>query len=778
MKNRKQYIVIFTFIVSLMLFPNLNCFSQKIDFLNLDNYKVALKFFNKKQYHEAVETFSHLLSLEPNDALLNYYYGVCLVETNKHINLSQEYLKIAITGIVPANAYFYLARSYHLTYQFDKAKVYYEKFLQKAKRKDAANFETIRQIEMCQNGMEITKSVKKLKTIKNVSIKNDDFFRAYRINFSGKFTPKPKEFFSINEKLRIKSNQQYQNEIIFYSEKSDIIYYSSWFNRSGLDIVVKQKLKKNKWTQTQKLSEIINTKYDDAFPFLHTDGKTLYFSSKGHNSMGGYDIFKTTFDSVENTWSEPTNLNFPINTPHDDFLFVLNNEKNTATFASNRMTDKTRISVFTISLNENSEKLRVNGKSLIAISEMQFIDNTTEKILTNTNYTTTDNSIEINAVLDSLKIMIIKFNYYHDFYKTKEYELKGEIENQSNLHKKSNEQFKHSKTENEKSQTEKLVSTLKTLTNNCNILSRKIRNEIIELKEIENAFIKKNSNKDILKFVENPAKLLLHLNSQNNDLKYDYRNFVKQLNFLSDLQKPIVKFDTVELDTSMYFVNFDSEGNLVPSSRTKLETNLECFFVVQMGVYIKDIKKEVLQNIKPVIVETLPNGQKRYSTGVFSDFETAEKKRNEIANLGTQDAYIKAILHGKKTTIENANIFLNKNEIDTFAKYNGTIENINDNQVINKNKIVFRIQIGVYKETFDIENYRLKFEKEKKYQLSYFKTNQKTYVFLKNQFQNFNDATTFKNEARNNGIKDAFIVAFQGDKKISIDEAKRLITNK
>ncbi len=54
--------------------------------------------------------------------------------------------------------------------------------------------------------------------------------------------------------------------------------------------------------------------------FMHPDGRTLYFSSKGHNSMGGFDLYKT--ELTDGKWSKPENMGFPINTPDDDVFFL------------------------------------------------------------------------------------------------------------------------------------------------------------------------------------------------------------------------------------------------------------------------------------------------------------------------------------------------------------------------------------------------------------------------------------------------------------------------
>lgn len=80
--------------------------------------------------------------------------------------------------------------------------------------------------------------------------------------------------------------------------------------------------KKERWGDPQNLSNTVNTEYDERGVFMHPDGRTLFYSSDGKGSMGGYDIFKTHLTD-EGYWSEPENLGYPINTPGDDRFFVL-----------------------------------------------------------------------------------------------------------------------------------------------------------------------------------------------------------------------------------------------------------------------------------------------------------------------------------------------------------------------------------------------------------------------------------------------------------------------
>src|ERR1035437_2224024 len=119
--------------------------------------------------------------------------------------------------------------------------------------------------------------------------------------------------------------------------EGQVLYFSS--NRPGgygkKDIYRAVKLGNGQWSKAVNLGPTVNTAEDEDSPFIHPDGKTLYFSSKGHKNMGGYDIFKTTFES-NGHWSEPENLGYPVNTPDDDIYFVLSTNGKTGYYSSLR----------------------------------------------------------------------------------------------------------------------------------------------------------------------------------------------------------------------------------------------------------------------------------------------------------------------------------------------------------------------------------------------------------------------------------------------------------
>lgn len=90
------------------------------------------------------------------------------------------------------------------------------------------------------------------------------------------------------------------------------------------------------WTKPANLGPGINTFYNERYPFLTRDGLTLFYSSDNLRSMGGYDIFKASFDPESFTWSNPSNPGFPINSPLDDTYMVLSPDGMTAYLTSDR----------------------------------------------------------------------------------------------------------------------------------------------------------------------------------------------------------------------------------------------------------------------------------------------------------------------------------------------------------------------------------------------------------------------------------------------------------
>lgn len=103
--------------------------------------------------------------------------------------------------------------------------------------------------------------------------------------------------------------------------------------QGGTDIYVSKK-RKGRWSRPENLGEKINTDGHEGFPFIHQNGK-LYFCSKGHLGLGGFDIFVTEMDE-NGTWMAPINLGAPINSPSDDISIFIDKTEEKGLFTSSR----------------------------------------------------------------------------------------------------------------------------------------------------------------------------------------------------------------------------------------------------------------------------------------------------------------------------------------------------------------------------------------------------------------------------------------------------------
>ncbi|WMJ72052.1 OmpA family protein [Cytophagaceae bacterium ABcell3] len=125
----------------------------------------------------------------------------------------------------------------------------------------------------------------------------------------------------------INTQKSIENSVTI-SQDGKVLFFSS--NKSGgvggFDLYLTKKMRDGQWGEPENLGHVVNTPFDEESPFLHSDGKTLYFSSKGHEGMGGFDIFKTVYDSTTEQWSKPENIGYPINSPDDDLHFTLSGD--------------------------------------------------------------------------------------------------------------------------------------------------------------------------------------------------------------------------------------------------------------------------------------------------------------------------------------------------------------------------------------------------------------------------------------------------------------------
>lgn len=305
----------------------------------------ADKLFDAEQFVEATPQYLHLIALNPRSPEYNYKYGTCLLFNSYKKQDAFKYLNYSITdpNIAP-EAYFYLGKAFHLNFQFNEAIKNYNIYIQKSAGKPNPNFDINHQIEMCQNGKKLLTTITDLIVLEKKEIEYASFFRLYNLADIGGVMLITAEYQS---KIDKKKNH---TPLIHFPDKAQTIYYSSYGDseKGSKDIYYRKRLPDGKWGLPAPVAGNVNTTFDEDFPYLSPSGEYLYFCSKGHNSMGGFDVFRSKFDPESSTFGQPENMDFAISSPDNDLFYVVDSLEKNAYFASSRQSQNGKIHVYKV----------------------------------------------------------------------------------------------------------------------------------------------------------------------------------------------------------------------------------------------------------------------------------------------------------------------------------------------------------------------------------------------------------------------------------------------
>ena len=157
----------------------------------------------------------------------------------------------------------------------------------------------------------------------------------------------------------------------------DVLYIAS--NRSGgyggADIYIARKLPTGHWGKMMNLGPEINTAYDEVFPSISPDEKELFFSSEGHTSMGGLDIFRAKWDEKNKKWKAIKNMGSPINTTEDNMNFRISKTGKHGYISAARPGGYGDLDVYRVDFNDVEPRYTVITGKIYAVNTNQLIDN-------------------------------------------------------------------------------------------------------------------------------------------------------------------------------------------------------------------------------------------------------------------------------------------------------------------------------------------------------------------------------------------------------------------
>ncbi|MEO6302735.1 MAG: hypothetical protein ABIP51_06150, partial [Bacteroidia bacterium] len=337
LKIVKKTIVLLTLIISCPVF------SQSVSVEDIK--KEANKLFEEDEFTKAYKLFAQLVSNYPKDPEYNFKLGVCMIYSEPDKKKCLPYLTFANSkpDEAPKEVKFYLGKAYHINYLFDEAIKYYNEYKQVGSYAKQKKLMVDREIISCGYGKRLLSNLSDLEVKSKKQLNEADYFRSYDLkDIGGKLLIKPEAFRTGADK------KKKEKSVVYLPRSADKVFFSSYGeNTASKDIYYAIKLANGEFAKPVKLNGI-NTDYDEDYPFLHPNGKTLYFASKGHNGMGGYDIFKSDYIDATDSWTQPVNLEFPINSPDDDYLYVTDSLEKVAYFSTGRQSPPGKIDVLKI----------------------------------------------------------------------------------------------------------------------------------------------------------------------------------------------------------------------------------------------------------------------------------------------------------------------------------------------------------------------------------------------------------------------------------------------
>ena len=230
-------------------------------------------------------------------------------------------------------------REAFLNYDFDEAADLYDQYkalMTKAKQPFFEEFDIWEsELDVASNAFE---RVQKIVIIDSISVKKGDFFKAYRLSPSTGEIGLAKNLSSISESG--------VRELAFLNERKDFLITAQPGSEGDLRLYEHYKLLDGSWESMESLSGTFEKSGDYGFPFMAADGQTLYFANNGEGSMGGYDIFVAQRDPLTGEYLQPLNLGMPFNSPYDDLMMVIDEERGLGWWATDRNSEDGKIDVY------------------------------------------------------------------------------------------------------------------------------------------------------------------------------------------------------------------------------------------------------------------------------------------------------------------------------------------------------------------------------------------------------------------------------------------------
>lgn len=220
--------------------------------------------------------------------------------------------------------------SLYRAYDFDNALVTFNQALEMVRSSSAVNQSVLNsvseRVQLAENGVSMSQFVRAPKVLGRKKFSKEDYFLYFSLeDNSWRRLPTILDADDGDEFVRA----------LYAPDWDDVLYFST-DDGTGTRSIYMTENQEGIWSVPRKVDAVSSAGSNEIYPMVSPDGRTLYFSSDAPGGLGGYDLYFSRWDDLQETWSMPQNMGIPFSSPDDDFLFIDSQDEKYSMFASTR----------------------------------------------------------------------------------------------------------------------------------------------------------------------------------------------------------------------------------------------------------------------------------------------------------------------------------------------------------------------------------------------------------------------------------------------------------
>ena len=626
------------FVTGLLLFLTGFILSGQEGFRDLPKSpQQSLSSFEEGDFREALSGYRKLMEIDPENVSYSYYSGRCLVELNEQLDDAIELLYAASIAGTPHDVNFYLGMAYHRSYNFTDALKYFKRFEREASRQELKEYNIKHLILTCRSAREITATYNPYEVINVTFIDLFDSLQFRQVKMKGgHLQRKPAAYFRDNEAQNGLTSLMFIPPV---SVRKDYLYYSGYSRneKDGAQLFRIRKGAGRAWSDPEEI-KVLNTVGDEVMPYFDPIEKDLYFASNGRPGIGGFDLYRSHYDSDRDQWSEPINLGFPVNSVVDEYLLLPGSDLGMVMFFSTRQGTDSTITVYRVHLVEPKRKTLAND--YVMLKDIAHLGGAASEKLAEFNRLAQKSKPDINEVT-----ILPETTSKTDYQIILAEALKHQAVSDSlkNLATAARVRVRESDDPNDRWVWQKQIMLWEKKANDQEVIADELYADMEKERVVQ-------PQKPAVNIPES-----IQVDTVMEELTV-YR-FTKTAPVQPKTEETSIS--TTE-ETSISAINrFDilkqspySAGNPIPIDVTLPGGT---FYRIQMGAFGSEVKSDAFGGISPVTGDRIPaRGLIKYYAGKFSNYHDASTALSRIRTNGFEDAFIVAWYNGSLVSTQRA----------------------------------------------------------------------------------------------------------------------------